>query len=145
MKDVVVKVDSEDLIKVIKELISDEAKSQARSIAQKEFNKALENKAASILHKVDEDIGDSAWSYSSTRKSIIKKVEEAIEKQFQGDELKHYIKEQIDKELTYFRAEVASSLDRQIKLQVEKKVNDIFKDRLISELFSRLTSSNKEE
>lgn len=91
------------------------------------------------------DTSDEDWSHSSTRKAIMEKVKETIEKQFHGDEIKGYIKSQVEKDLHSFKADVISTLDRVIKAQVEQKVNDIFKDKLISEIFSRLTSSNKSE
>ena len=121
-------VDSKEITEQITDVITAAAVSEARKVAKKQFDAALENKIETLIKAIDADVKPDYWKNSALRKTIIETIEKATADIYKNSEdaLRRFVEIYCAEQMkiiknAYFddiRA-VRAKIENQVKQEVE--------------------------
>ena len=127
-------LDSKDVIDQIGDLITADMKNEARSIADKAFHEALENKVEILVNCLDRELEQDYWRNSGLREAIKKAVYEGIDKYIQGEGVKDLIRHKVEIIGDEYQVRLQLFLDninRKISDEVKKQVDEYMNSSLV--------------
>ena len=122
------RIDSKEITEQLNQVITAEAKAEARKISKKAFDEALEKKVEQIIVKLDKDLEASNWYYKNEfRTHLHEIIAVELKKQFAADTsgFKNAIESLVNQELREFMNSynsVLTEINRVIKKEVETQV-----------------------
>lgn len=135
-------INSEEITKQINAVVTAEAKAAARKVASKQFERALDEKFATILKMVDEDIAPNAYRQSELRRLVISAINDAVKRVALDNA--EIINKLVEKNVISYCSEIATlykdserRLDSKVKNAVALQVKEYMANAFLQAAFSK--------
>lgn len=138
-------VDSTEITKQINAVVTADAISKARKIAQQQFDTALESKIATIIKAIDDEVKPAYWHNSALRQTIIETIKTATADIYKSDAdgLRRFVATYCAEQMkiiknAYF--DDIRTVRAKIENQVKQEVETYMKNAAIQAIFGNIKS-----